>query len=134
MKIVIVSGSLLNIMGMSDSFLQSISLTPLFAKLTNTAQAPQYEKIAILHITEEVVYDIIQTHMATEFNLQPITIHVQQELLLFVGMELIVSVKVGEELVRIMAEWQDGIDKIHGLLQTKIFMNIIWNKNITTQA
>jgi|GEM_PF-5345051 len=116
MKIVIVSGSLLNIMGMSDSFLQSISLIPLFAKLTNTAQAPQYEKIAILHITEEVVYYIIQTHMATEFNLQPITIHVQQELLLFVGMELIVSVKVEEVHARIMAEWQDGINKIYGLL------------------
>lgn len=72
--------------------------------------------------------------MATEFNLQPIIIHDHQVLLLFVGTELIVSVKVGEELVRIMAEWQDGIDKIHGLLQTKIFMNIIWNKNIITQA
>lgn len=54
--------------------------------------------------------------MATEFNLQPIIIHDHQVLLLFVGTELIVSVKVGEELVRIMAEWQDGIDKIHGLL------------------
>ena len=116
MKIVIVSGSLLNIMGMSDSFLQSISLTPLFAKLTNTAQAPQYEKIAILHITEEVVYDIIQTHMATEFNLQPITTHDQQVQLLFVGMELIVSAKVEEERARIMVEWQDGTDKIYGLL------------------
>jgi hypothetical protein len=54
--------------------------------------------------------------MATEFNLQPIIIHDQQVLLLFVGTELIVSVKIGEELVRVMAEWQDGIDKIHGLL------------------
>ena len=54
--------------------------------------------------------------MEIEFNLQLITTHDQQELLLFVGTELIVSVKVGEELVRIMAEWQDGIDKIHGLL------------------
>ena len=56
------------------------------------------------------MYDIIQTHMATEFNLQPITAHVQQVLLLFVGMELIVSVKAGEEHALIMAEWQDGIE------------------------
>lgn len=116
MKIVIASGFLLNIMGMSDTFLQSIFLIHLFAKLTNTIQAPQYEKVVILHITEEVVCDITQTHMATEFNLQPIIIHDQQVLLLFVGTELIVSVKIGEELVRVMAEWQDGIDKIHGLL------------------
>lgn len=74
------------------------------------------KKFVILHITEEVVCDITQTHMATEFNLQPIIIHDQQVLLLFVGTELIVSVKIGEELVRVMAEWQDGIDKIHGLL------------------
>ena len=134
MKIVIASGSLLNIKDMSDIFLQSICLIHLFAKLTNTIQAPQYEKVVILHITEEVVCDITQTHMATEFNLQPIIIHDQQVLLLFVGTELIVSVKIGEELVRVMAEWQDGIDKIHGLLWTKIFMNIIWNKNITTLA
>lgn len=116
MKIVIASGSLLNIKDMSDIFLQSICLIHLFAKLTNTIQAPQYEKVAILHITEEVVCDITQTHMATEFNLQPIIIHDQQVLLLFVGTELIVSVKIGEELVRVMAEWQDGIDKIYGLL------------------
>lgn len=77
---------------------------------------PQYEKVAILHITEVVVYDIIQTHMATEFNLQPITTHDQQVLLLFVGMELIVSAKVEEERARIMVEWQDGTDKIYGLL------------------
>ncbi len=57
-----------------------------------------------------MVYDIIQTHMATEFNLQPITTHDQQVQLLFVGMELIVSAKVGEEHARIMAECQDGID------------------------
>lgn len=67
-------------------------------------------------MTEGVVYDIIQTHMATEFNLQPITTHDQQVLLLFVGTELIVSVKVEEERARIMAEWQDGINKIYGLL------------------
>ena len=54
--------------------------------------------------------------MATEFNLQPITTHVQQELQLFVGMELIVSVTVEEEHVRIMAELQDGINKISRLL------------------
>lgn len=54
--------------------------------------------------------------MATEFYLQPITTHVQQELLLFVGMELIVSVTVEEEHARIMAELQDGINKISGLL------------------
>lgn len=106
MKIVIASGSLLNIKDMSDIFLQSICLIHLFAKLTNTIQAPQYEKVVILHITEEVVCDITQTHMATEFNLQPIIIHDQQVLLLFVGTELIVSVKIGEELVRVMAEWQ----------------------------
>lgn len=54
--------------------------------------------------------------MATEFNLQPITIYDLQVLLLFVGMELIVSVKVEEERARIMAELQDGINKIYGLL------------------
>jgi hypothetical protein len=54
--------------------------------------------------------------MATEFNLQPITTHDQQVLLLFVGMELIVSAKVEEERARIMVEWQDGTDKIYGLL------------------
>lgn len=54
--------------------------------------------------------------MATEFNLQPITTHDQQVLLLFVGMELIVSAKVEEERARIMAEWQDGTDKIYGFL------------------
>ena len=37
-------------------------------------------------------------------------------LLLFVGMELIVSAKVEEERARIMAEWQDGTDKIYGFL------------------
>ena len=54
--------------------------------------------------------------MATEFNLQHITTHDQQVLLLFVGMELIVSVKAGEEHARIMAEWQDGTNIIYGLL------------------
>lgn len=48
--------------------------------------------------------------MGTGFNLQPIIIHGQQVLLLFVGMALIALVKAGEERVRIMAEWQDGID------------------------
>ena len=48
--------------------------------------------------------------MEIEFNLQLITTHDQQELLLFVGMVLIALVKAGEEHVRIMAEWQDGID------------------------
>ena len=48
--------------------------------------------------------------MGTESNLQLITTHDQQVLLLFVGMELIVSAKVEEERARIMAEWQDGID------------------------
>ena len=50
--------------------------------------------------------------MEIEFNLQLITTHDQQELLLFVGMVLIALVKAGEEHVRIMAEWQDGIDII----------------------
>lgn len=44
------------------------------------------------------------------------TTHDQQVQLLFVGMELIVSAKVGEEHARIMAEWQDGINIIYGLL------------------
>lgn len=115
MKIVIASGSLLNIKDMSDIFLQSICLIHLFANLQHYT-GTSVRKVVILHITEEVVCDITQTHMATEFNLQPIIIHDQQVLLLFVGTELIVSVKIGEELVRVMAEWQDGIDKIHGLL------------------
>ena len=50
--------------------------------------------------------------MGTESNRQLITTHDQQELLLFVGMVLIALVKAGEEHVRIMAEWQDGIDII----------------------
>lgn len=50
--------------------------------------------------------------MEIEFNLQLITTHDQQELLLFVGMVLIALVKAGEEHARIMAEWQDGIDII----------------------
>ena len=50
--------------------------------------------------------------MEIGFNLQPIIIKGQQVLLLFVGTELIVSVKVEEEHVRIMVEWQDGIDII----------------------
>ena len=50
--------------------------------------------------------------MEIEFNLQLITTHDQQELLLFVGTALIALVKAGEEHVRIMAEWQDGIDII----------------------
>lgn len=48
--------------------------------------------------------------MGTESNRQLITTYVQQELLLFVGMVLIALVKAGEEHVRIMVEWQDGID------------------------
>lgn len=48
--------------------------------------------------------------MGIEFNLQLITTHVQQELLLFVGMLLIALVKAGEERARIMAEWLGGID------------------------
>lgn len=51
--------------------------------------------------------------MVTESNLQLIMTHDQQELLLFVGMALIALVKAGEEHVRIMAEWQDGIDIIN---------------------
>lgn len=50
--------------------------------------------------------------MGTESNRQLITTYVQQELLLFVGMVLIALVKAGEEHVRIMVEWQDGIDII----------------------
>ena len=50
--------------------------------------------------------------MGTESNRQLITTDVQQELLLFVGMVLIALVKAGEEHVRIMVEWQDGIDII----------------------
>ena len=50
--------------------------------------------------------------MEIEFNLQLITTHDQQELLLFVEMVLIALVKAGEEHVRIMVEWQDGIDII----------------------
>lgn len=50
--------------------------------------------------------------MGIEFNRQLITTHGQQELLLFVGTALIALVKAGEEHVRIMAEWQDGIDII----------------------
>lgn len=52
--------------------------------------------------------------MGIGFNLQPIIIHGQQVLLLFVGMALIALVKAGEEHVRIMVEWQDGIDIIDG--------------------
>ena len=48
--------------------------------------------------------------MGIESNLQLITTYVQQELQPFVGMVLIALVKAGEEHVRIMAEWQDGID------------------------
>ena len=50
--------------------------------------------------------------MEIEFNLQLTATHDQQELLLFVGTALIALVKAGEEHVRIMAEWQDGIDII----------------------
>ena len=50
--------------------------------------------------------------MGTESNRQLITTYVQQELLLFVGTALIALVKAGEEHVRIMVEWQDGIDII----------------------
>ena len=50
--------------------------------------------------------------MGTESNRQLITTYVQQELLLFVGMVLIALVKAGEEHVRIMVEWQDGINII----------------------
>lgn len=50
--------------------------------------------------------------MEIEFNLQLITTHDQQELLLFVGTALIALVKAGEEHALIMAEWQDGIDII----------------------
>lgn len=50
--------------------------------------------------------------MGIESNLQLITTYVQQELQPFVGMVLIALVKAGEEHVRIMAEWQDGIDII----------------------
>ena len=57
------------------------------------------------------MYDIIQIHMVIEFNLQPIIPRSQQALLLFVGMEPIVSAKVEEEHARIMAEWRGGIDK-----------------------
>lgn len=50
--------------------------------------------------------------MGIGFNRQLITTHGQQELLPFVGMALIALVKAGEEHVRIMVEWQDGIDII----------------------
>ena len=50
--------------------------------------------------------------MATSSCFSPVNISskYQQVQLLFVGMELIVSAKVGEEHARIMAECQDGID------------------------
>lgn len=50
--------------------------------------------------------------MGIESNRQLITTYVQQELQPFVGMVLIALVKAGEEHVRIMVEWQDGIDII----------------------
>ena len=56
--------------------------------------------------------------MEIEFNLQLITTHVQQALLLFVGMALIALVKAGEEHALIMVEWQDGIDIIDGKYST----------------
>ena len=52
--------------------------------------------------------------MGIGFNRQLITTHGQQELLPFVGMALIALVKAGEEHVRIMVEWQYGIDIIDG--------------------
>ena len=60
------------------------------------------------------MYGIIRTHMVIEFNLQPITTQDQQVQLLFVGTGHIVSVKVEEEHVRVMAEWLGGIDITNG--------------------
>lgn len=54
MKIVIVSGFLLNIMDMSDIFQQSISLVNLFVKLIRLVGELLYEKSAILHIIDMV--------------------------------------------------------------------------------
>ena len=55
MKIVIVSGFLLNIMDMSDMFQQSICLVNLFVKLIRPVGELLYEKSAIFHIIDMVV-------------------------------------------------------------------------------
>ena len=55
MKIVIVSGFLLNIMDMSDIFQQSICLVNLFVKLIRLVGELQYERSAILPIIDMVV-------------------------------------------------------------------------------
>ena len=54
MKIVIVSGFLLNIMDMSDIFQQSICLVNLFVKLIRLVEDLLYEKLAILPIIDMV--------------------------------------------------------------------------------
>ena len=55
MKIVIVSGFLLNIMDMSDIFQQSICLVNLFVKLIRLVGELLYERSAILPIIDMVV-------------------------------------------------------------------------------
>ena len=54
MKIVIVSGFLLNIMDMSDIFQQSICLVNLFVKLIRLVGELLYERSAILPIIDMV--------------------------------------------------------------------------------
>ena len=54
MKIVIVSGFLLNIMDMSDIFQQSICLVNLFVKLIRLVEELLYEKSVTLHIIDMV--------------------------------------------------------------------------------
>lgn len=57
MKIVIVSGFLLNIMDMSDIFQQSICLVNLFVKLIRLVGELLYERSAILPIIDMVVVE-----------------------------------------------------------------------------